>query len=80
MKNTITGILSLAKQSRRNSGSLDEFFAKFEPRILAFSRAQNILSTEAWAGADLDKLIEGLLASTTSAVDDAIEIAEKIDI
>lgn len=62
VKNTLAIVQSLAQQTLRNSATIEEFGGKFTPRLLALSRAHNMLAREVWEGASLQEIVEGTLA------------------
>lgn len=65
VKNTLTVVLALAEQSFRATGGGPEkerFHADFRTRLLALSRAHDLLTREAWRDADLAGLARAALA------------------
>ena len=57
VKNTLTTILSLSRMTLRGSASLEEFEDAFDKRLLALSRAHNVLTETGWVGGDLRELL-----------------------
>jgi two-component sensor histidine kinase len=65
VKNTLTVVLALAEQSLRATGGGAEtrrFHADFQARLLALSRAHDLLTREAWGETDLAGLARAALA------------------
>jgi two-component sensor histidine kinase len=65
VKNTLTVVLALAEQSLRATGGGPErrrFHADFQARLLALSRAHDLLTREAWRETDLAGLARAALA------------------
>jgi PAS domain S-box-containing protein len=63
VKNTLATVQSLAAQTARGCGSVDEFRARFEPRLLALSAAHDRLTRNQWEGASLRAIAEEELAA-----------------
>jgi PAS domain S-box-containing protein len=53
VKNTLATVQSIASQSLRGARSLEEARQAFEARLMALSRAHDVLTRENWEGADL---------------------------
>ena len=66
VKNTLATVQSLAAQSARTSTSVDEFRARFEPRLIALSKAHDRLTRNQWEGARLRDILEEELAAHAS--------------
>lgn len=65
VKNTLTVVLALAEQSFRATGGgaeKERFHADFRTRLLALSRAHDLLTREAWRDTDLAGLARAALA------------------
>jgi two-component system CheB/CheR fusion protein len=62
VKNTLAVITSIARQTVRQSRSLEDFAGAFQGRIMAFARAHNLLSQTQWRGAGLRSIIEKVVA------------------
>ena len=58
VRNTLTTVQSLARQSRRT----DETGERLERRIISLSKTHNLLSRDDWAGASLGTVLENELA------------------
>ncbi|MGA0593821.1 sensor histidine kinase [Enterovirga sp. CN4-39] len=59
VKNTLATVQSIASQSFRHARTTDEALAAFEERLMALSRAHNVLTRERWAGANLHEIVAG---------------------
>jgi PAS domain S-box-containing protein len=57
VKNTLATVQSIASQTLRNARSLDEARAAFEERLMALSRAHDVLTRENWEGASLHEIV-----------------------
>jgi PAS domain S-box-containing protein len=62
VNNTLVTVLSIAMQMAREAGAPKQFYSAFKARILALSRAHDLLSRHGWRGASLHDLIEQMLA------------------
>src|SRR5262245_13412649 len=62
VKNTLATIQSVARQSLRSAPSLREGQQVFDARIVALSKAHDILTREHWEGAGLRKIVAESLA------------------
>jgi PAS domain S-box-containing protein len=74
VKNTLATVQSLAAQTfrgERRSPACDEF----EARVIALSRAHDVLTQESWEGADLHELIERTIAPICLAPEQRFEIS-----
>jgi two-component sensor histidine kinase len=56
MKNLVTVVQSIARQTMHESSTMDEFEARFSGRLGAFGRSLDLLIANDWRGADLDEL------------------------
>ncbi len=57
-KNMLAIVQSMANQTARAAGSLDQFIKIFRGRIQSLSFSQDLVTAESWRGADLFTLIE----------------------
>ena len=57
VKNTLATVQAIAFQTLKGDISLGEARARFEARLLALSRAHNLLTEESWEGASLQRVI-----------------------
>lgn len=62
VKNTLATVQSLAGQTARHADSLEDFSLRFEARLLALSRAHDLLTRRHWEGASLDLLSREVMA------------------
>ncbi|MBO3758709.1 CHASE domain-containing protein [Ciceribacter sp. L1K22] len=58
IKNSITRILAMARQTAAHSASLEDFTASFFARLQAMANAQEMLTRSRWQRADLRALLE----------------------
>lgn len=65
IKNTLANVQAIARQSLRQSDSLQDFEKSFGGRLQALARAHSILSDATWASAPLDQLIDDQISSGT---------------
>lgn len=61
VKNTLATVQSLAGQTARHADNLQDFIGRFEARLLALSRAHDLLTRRHWEGASLDSLAGDVL-------------------
>lgn len=62
VKNTLATVQSITEQALRSAGVSQEIRGELTQRLLALSRAHNVLVDDNWAGADLKQLICEVLA------------------
>ncbi|WP_245622514.1 sensor histidine kinase [Pseudoxanthomonas dokdonensis] len=62
VKNTLTVVQSISQQTMRNSTSMDEAQDKIESRILALSKAHDILTRQNWQGAEISEIVRATTA------------------
>ena len=62
VKNTLSTVQSMARQSFRNLQNAEDARYAFEARIMALSQAHNVLSARGWESAGLSVLVEQELA------------------
>jgi PAS domain S-box-containing protein len=65
VKNMLATVQSLAGQTARHAEGLEDFAQRFEARLLALSRAHDMLTRRHWEGASLDALIREVLTALT---------------
>jgi PAS domain S-box-containing protein len=63
VKNTLATVQSLARQTLRNAEGLTEGHAALEARLIALSKAHDVLTRERWEAAQLRELIAGALSA-----------------
>ena len=66
VKNTLATVQSIAKQTLRNAASLAESREVFDARLIALSKAHNVLTRELWEGAALREIVREALAAHSS--------------
>lgn len=57
VKNMLAMVQSISSQTLRRSGSLDEFKAAFEGRLLTLGRAHDLLVQQDWGSAELGEVV-----------------------
>ena len=62
VKNTLTTVQAIARQSMASSSSPEEFQATFDQRLMALSRAHDLLMRETWTSAGLGQIVAETLA------------------
>ena len=72
VKNTLASVHSIARQTLRNSTDVDAACEAFEGRLLALSRAHNVLTRESWEGANLTEIVAEALAPYSDLHEDRI--------
>jgi len=75
VKNTLASIQSIVSQTLRGVQSKEEASVAIGNRILALSRAHNVLTDENWDGADLQAMVESALEAFQQPGGRAINIA-----
>lgn len=74
VKNTLATVQSLAAQTARHADSLEDFSYRFEARLLALSRAHDLLTRRNWEGASLDALTREVLTALAGNAGRQVEI------
>ncbi len=80
VKNMLATIQALVRQSRVGQTTLDGFLQGFENRLLAMSRAHNVLATTRWEGVDLNTLVRHEMEPYLSAAAPQVIISAGINI
>ncbi|WP_201860293.1 HWE histidine kinase domain-containing protein [Microvirga soli] len=62
VKNTLATVQSIASQTLRNAGTMGEARSAMEARLLALSRAHDVLTRENWDGAGLLEIVREAMA------------------
>ena len=62
VKNTLATVQSLAMQTLRGAGSPEQFRRTFEARLVALSKAHNLLTTRNWEGVNIEEIVAEQLA------------------
>jgi two-component sensor histidine kinase len=74
VKNTLATVQSLAGQTARHADGLQDFGERFEARLLALSRAHDLLTRHHWKDAPLDLLAQEVLTPMASRAAGQIKI------
>ncbi|MDP1874479.1 CHASE domain-containing protein [Phenylobacterium sp.] len=74
VKNTLATVQSIAAQSLRETGNVEDVRANFENRLIALSQAHNLLTRDGWRGANLAELAQTELRPYGGLADDRIEL------
>jgi two-component sensor histidine kinase len=69
VKNTLATVQSFAMQTLRNAATLPEGRDAFEARLVALSKAHDVLTREHWEGAGMREIVRGALAAYAGAQD-----------
>ncbi|MCD9124245.1 sensor histidine kinase [Luteimonas fraxinea] len=62
VKNTLSTVQSLVRQTLGNADDLDDGGLRIESRLLALSRAHDVLTRENWHSADIQDIVAGAVA------------------
>jgi PAS domain S-box-containing protein len=74
VKNTLATVQSLALQTARHCDNLEDFSRRFETRLLALSRAHDLLTKRHWEGVTLNLLAQEVIAAVGGGYEDQIEL------
>lgn len=74
VKNTLATVQSLAGQTARHADGMEDFVHRFEARLLALSRAHDLLTKHLWKDAPLDLLARDVLMPMTTQTGTRIRI------
>lgn len=74
VKNTLATVQSLAMQTARHADSLQDFIGKFQARLMALSRAHDLLTRRHWEHAPLGSLAREVLEPLTGASRERVTI------
>jgi two-component sensor histidine kinase len=72
VKNTLATVQAIASQTLKGDISLDEARARFEARLLALSRAHNLITDQNWEGASVEQVVRD---ATDHLAPDRFELA-----
>jgi PAS domain S-box-containing protein len=75
VKNTLATVQSIAAQTLRNAPTMEQAREAFEGRLLALSRAHDVLTRENWEGAGLREIVEQALAPYASRREGRLQLA-----
>lgn len=73
VKNTLATVQSLAAQSARNAESADDLYRRLEARLMALSRAHDLLTQRHWEDAPLGSLVREVLLPLAGDASDRIK-------
>lgn len=71
-KNLLAIIQSIATQTGRYSGTIDNFLARFHGRLQSLASSQDLVTSSNWRGADLQELVIGQVARYGSQSDNSV--------
>ncbi|MFC1458455.1 PAS domain S-box protein [Microvirga arabica] len=74
VKNTLATVQSIVSQTLRNTGTAQEAKEAIENRLIALSRAHDVLTRESWEGADLYEIVEQAVAAYASQGEDRLHL------
>jgi PAS domain S-box-containing protein len=72
VKNTLATVQSLAAQTARHAESADDLYRRLEARLMALSRAHDLLTRRHWEDAPLDSLVREVLLPLAGEASDRI--------
>jgi two-component sensor histidine kinase len=75
VKNTLATVQSIAAQTLRNAPSTEAARDAFEARLMALSRAHDVLTRENWEGAGLDEIVAEAVAPYRNLREDRVHLA-----
>jgi two-component sensor histidine kinase/integral membrane sensor domain MASE1 len=61
VKNTLATVQSIAAQTRRSASDPKESYEAFTERLMALSRAHDVLTAQRWEGAELRAIVDGAI-------------------
>jgi two-component sensor histidine kinase len=74
VKNTLATVQSVVSQTLRNTASSHEAKEAIESRLVALSRAHDVLTRENWEGADLYEIVQQAVAPYSSRGEDRLHL------
>lgn len=80
IKNTLANVQAIARQTLRQSDTLQGFDRSFSGRLQALSRAHSILSDATWSAAPLDRLIEDQISAGTLVEERLMRIGPAVEV
>jgi PAS domain S-box-containing protein len=63
VKNNMATVQSMARQTARASDGMETFLENFEGRLISLAAAHDVLTRNAWAGADISELLQRELSA-----------------
>jgi two-component sensor histidine kinase len=77
VKNTLATVQSVASQTLRNARTKEEAQRGVEERLIALSRAHNVLTEENWQGASLKDIVMQAVAPYRHEVESRVQVSGK---
>ena len=74
VKNSLATVQSIARQTARHTDSVGEFSNRFEERLLALSRAHDLLTRRHWEDAPLDLLAREVMSPLAGEAEGRLKI------
>jgi PAS domain S-box-containing protein len=74
VKNTLATVQSIAAQTARHAESADDLYKRLEARLLALSRAHDLLTKRQWEDVPLESLAREVLLPVSDSVFERIQI------
>jgi PAS domain S-box-containing protein len=74
VKNTLATVQSIASQTLRNAPTAQEAKKALEERLIALSRAHDVLTRESWEGAELREIVAQALAPYSGQGEDRLHL------
>lgn len=74
MKNTMTMVQAIARQTMRRAVNLEDAVSAFEARLMALSAAQDVLTRTSWSSASMAQIVECTLVPHRPARPDSLII------
>ena len=74
VKNTMATVQSIASQTLRNTDTAAQAKEAIEGRLIALSRAHDVLTRENWEGADLYEIVDQAVAPYSSRGEDRLHL------
>jgi PAS domain S-box-containing protein len=78
VKNTLATVQSLAVQTARNCETAEEFRQRFEPRLIALSKAHDRLTRNRWEGANLTEIVAEEFSLVAASTEQLIAIGPDV--
>jgi two-component sensor histidine kinase len=75
VKNTLATVQSIAGQTLRNAPTMEEAKTALEGRLLALSRAHDVLTRENWEGAELREIAAQALEPYSNCAEDRLHLS-----
>jgi PAS domain S-box-containing protein len=75
VKNTLATVQSIASQTLRNAGTPEQAREDIEGRLIALSRAHDVLTRESWEGANLKQIVRQAIEPYQSRGEDRFHLA-----